>query len=296
MPSYNRSALLVKTLEAVFAMRGAEECEIVVVDDGSTDGTFEALAGLAEKHPNLKPIRQENAGAGAARNAAIRRVSSKYVLCLDDDVRPCAELLEAHRERLESGFDLSQGSIVWDESLLSNPVVQFVEKMRLQFRLDQYRDGDVISYRHVYTANVAFSLADYDAAGGFDDFFTKRRYGFEDTAFAWTLEKLGRRLGYAARARARHFHPWTDASLLRMEYSVGHNLAFAAVKYPEMAADLGYRRIRGTAGWMYPLAVLLDASGAARLLGGDFRRRAANKRAFLRGFREGLAKIAGEKR
>lgn len=296
MPTYNRSALLAKTLDAVFAMRGVEGCEVIVVDDGSKDDTFALLTSLASKHSNLKPIRQENAGAGAARNTALRQASMRYALCLDDDVRPCVELLEAHRERLESGFDLSQGNIVWDESLLNNPLIQYIERNRLQFRLDQYKDGNIISYQHVYTANVAFSVADFNEVGGFDDFFTERRYGFEDTAFAWKLEKHGRRLGYAAKAEARHFHPWTEESLLRMEYSVGYNLVFSAKNYPEMAADLGYQRILGSAGWMYPLAALLDKTGVAKLFGANFRRRIATKHAFLRGFRDGLIKIGGGKK
>lgn len=295
MPTYNRCALLARTMDAILAMRGIERSEIIVVDDGSADDTSKLLAELAAKHPNLKPLRQENGGIASARNNAIRHARKDYLLCMDDDVIPVPELLEAHERCLKSGFDVSQGNIVWDESLLDNPLIQYIERMGMQFRLSQYKDGDTVNYRNMYTANVAFSARDAREIGGLDNAFNERRYGFDDIAFAWKLARMGRKIGFAERAMVRHLHPWTEESLLRRENSIGYNLALTGRYYPEMAADLGYGRVAASAGWMLPLTGLVDKTGLAWLFGKDFHRRIAVKHAFLRGFRDGEAAMKSEK-
>jgi glycosyltransferase involved in cell wall biosynthesis len=57
IPTFNRVALLNSTLESVFAQRA--DCEIIVVDDGSTDGTLDYLQSLAQR---VKVFRQPNKG------------------------------------------------------------------------------------------------------------------------------------------------------------------------------------------------------------------------------------------
>jgi glycosyltransferase involved in cell wall biosynthesis len=286
MPTYNRCALLARAMQAILDMRGADHCEIVVVDDGSTDETPAVLADLAARHPNVKPVRRENGGTAAARNTAIKHATRDYLLCMDDDVIPDPGLLEAHGERLLSGWDISQGSVVWHESVADDPLARFIESRGMQFRLDNYADGDVVSYKNVYTANVALSAADARAVGCLDSAFGWKRYGFEDTAFAWRLARGGKRAVYTAAARARHLHPWTGESLLRREYSVGFGLALAGKQYPEMAADLGYDKVKRDAGWLLPPLAIACAVGLPKLFGADFRRRVALKQSFLRGFRD----------
>jgi glycosyltransferase involved in cell wall biosynthesis len=80
IPTYNRLPLLRETLESV-AEQAFRDFEIIVVDDGSTDGTVEAFSGAAQ----LKLIRQQNRGPGAARNAGAATAQGKYLVFLDSD-------------------------------------------------------------------------------------------------------------------------------------------------------------------------------------------------------------------
>ena len=59
--------------------------EIIVVDDGSTDGTADLLKRLESQIPSLRVIYQKNKGVASARNCAIRESKSEYILTLDAD-------------------------------------------------------------------------------------------------------------------------------------------------------------------------------------------------------------------
>jgi glycosyltransferase involved in cell wall biosynthesis len=81
IPTYNRKDFLLKCLETVFNQLHAPY-EVILVDDGSTDGTIEALAIFGN---DLKIIEQTNAGPGAARNRGAEVASGDYLAFLDSD-------------------------------------------------------------------------------------------------------------------------------------------------------------------------------------------------------------------
>ena len=81
IPAYDRLAFLPRTLESVWAQTFAD-FEVVVVDDGSTDGTLAYLQSLGGR---VSVFRQSNQGAGAARNLGVQRARGDYVAFLDSD-------------------------------------------------------------------------------------------------------------------------------------------------------------------------------------------------------------------
>ena len=81
IPTYNRARLLEETLASVFAQEETDY-EVLVVDDGSTDDTLEALARYGER---VRVFQQRNAGPGAARNLGIQEARGEYVVFLDSD-------------------------------------------------------------------------------------------------------------------------------------------------------------------------------------------------------------------
>ncbi len=83
VPTRNRRALLMETLQSVFRQT-AVELQVVVVDDGSTDGTADALACLPDRR--LKVLRHSVPGGVArARNAGIEAATGEWIAFLDDD-------------------------------------------------------------------------------------------------------------------------------------------------------------------------------------------------------------------
>jgi cellulose synthase/poly-beta-1,6-N-acetylglucosamine synthase-like glycosyltransferase len=81
IPTFNRVHLCRAAVESVLRQE-LQDFELIVVDDGSTDGTSEALIQFGDR---LRLLRQENQGQSIARNAAIRAAKGDYIAFLDSD-------------------------------------------------------------------------------------------------------------------------------------------------------------------------------------------------------------------
>lgn len=84
IPAYNAQATIAETLESVLAQTH-NNLEIIVVDDGSNDGTVNIIQSYASKHPQIQLIRQANAGVAAARNTAIAAAEGAFIAPIDAD-------------------------------------------------------------------------------------------------------------------------------------------------------------------------------------------------------------------
>lgn len=80
IPTYNAEAYLPQCLDSILAQEHSG-CEVIVVDDGSTDGT----AALLERYPDVKVVHQENHGMSTARNRGLDEARGEYILFVDSD-------------------------------------------------------------------------------------------------------------------------------------------------------------------------------------------------------------------
>ena len=84
IPVYNVGKYLSQCLDSV-VNQTYKNLEIICVNDGSTDGSPEILERCAAADPRVRIVSQANAGPSMARNAGLRRVTGKYILCVDGD-------------------------------------------------------------------------------------------------------------------------------------------------------------------------------------------------------------------
>lgn len=84
IPVYNCKDCLAATVDSVLAS-GLSDYEILLIDDGSTDGTAAVCDTLAEAHDGVRCIHQANAGVSAARNRGIEAAAGEYILFFDAD-------------------------------------------------------------------------------------------------------------------------------------------------------------------------------------------------------------------
>jgi GT2 family glycosyltransferase len=106
VPAYDCAAFIGETLDSVFAQT-LKDFEVVVVNDGSPD-TVELERALAPYLARVNYVRQENRGAGAARNRGIREARGRFVAFLDGDDVWTASYLERQLKFIEEGgYDLA---------------------------------------------------------------------------------------------------------------------------------------------------------------------------------------------
>ncbi len=86
IPIFNRGIEIIDTLDSV-KNQTFLDYEVILIDDGSTDNTFEILKKYSENNPKFKLYHYENGGLSVARNRGIKRASGKYILFLDADDR-----------------------------------------------------------------------------------------------------------------------------------------------------------------------------------------------------------------
>lgn len=84
IPLYNKRESIARAITSVVTQVPAPR-EIIVVDDGSTDGSGEIVEAMTTQHPQLNLIRQENRGVSAARNRAIEAAEGEFIALLDGD-------------------------------------------------------------------------------------------------------------------------------------------------------------------------------------------------------------------
>lgn len=102
IPVYNAESYLERSVNSVINQT-FPDWELILVDDGSKDGSGQICDGFAQRDSRVRVIHQENAGAGAARNAGIAQAKGNYVVYVDADdtvERNYLELLSKHDEDL----------------------------------------------------------------------------------------------------------------------------------------------------------------------------------------------------
>jgi len=95
VPTFQRRDVVVASVAAFGAQDFGEPFEVVVVVDGSTDGTADALRALSPPFP-LAVVEQENRGPAAARNRGAEEARGEFLLFLDDDMDPVPDFVGAH--------------------------------------------------------------------------------------------------------------------------------------------------------------------------------------------------------
>ena len=120
IPSYNSEAYMRKCIESLLV--GGEDVEILIVNDGSTDGTGTIADGYAARYPSIvKAIHKENGGHGSAVNAGLEHATGLYFKVVDSDdwVKESAylKILEVLRDITtgDSGLDMLISNFVYEK-------------------------------------------------------------------------------------------------------------------------------------------------------------------------------------
>ena len=249
--THERRALLARLVAALEAQT-REDLEVVIVDDGSTDGTWEELQRLAASSSRrLRILRQDRpTGPAAARNRGWREARGRIVAFTDDDCVPTPGWLEALVAPIAAGrAELVQGVTMppredWDGS---GPFA------RTMWVLDE--DG------FYATCNMAYALDVLEERGGFDERFL-RPFG-EDTDLAWRAIEAGGRPAFVEEAVVHH-EVWPSSWPAHVrDRARREGIVLAAREHPQIRQR--FWRPRWYQG-SHPRAVLAAAGGVVAVV------------------------------
>jgi glycosyltransferase involved in cell wall biosynthesis len=277
IPTFNRKTVLKKALEGYFAQSALEAIhELIVIDDGSTDGTEETIADMLRLSPfPIRYLYQTNKGPAAARNYGIKEARTDIILFTDSDIVPDRELAVQHlgwHHRYPQENIAVLGYVTWPSEPPPTPFMKWYGEMKL-FHYGHIRHKQRLDFRYFYSCNLSLKKAFLKMHGEFDEDFKIAAY--EDTELGYRLCSAGLQIMYNREAVAYHHqfflfadacrktHESVAATRLFCQKEAGRHLQEAQKK---RKARVGYR----IAMWV-ATAIANILKPATRLLDSDVR-------------------------
>lgn len=238
IPTFNKVALLEQTLEALSRQDVNPDCtwEIVVVNDGSNDGTGDFLKTRSEAGGiNLVVVDPPgNVGRARARNLGARSATGTWILFLDDDIVAPPGLLRAHLDILEAHPDCGTiGYAVTEPALVDGPHFHYLDSRGVARLGPGPAPG-----RFFVTQNAAVPRQAFLDSGGFDEEFST--YGFEDMEVAFRMEdRAGVKFLSLVAPVPVHVHHHTLEQYLDKKIEAGrHSLPHLARIHPSRIREM----------------------------------------------------------
>lgn len=221
LATYNRRQTLARALSAAFTQDlPATEYEVIVADDGSSDGTVEYLHSL-KPSCGFRVIVQTHGGKVAARNAALAAARGHLVLLLDDDILCDRSTLRMH----VTAHSKQRGLVVHGPVLASteSPDTLATEWVRLVVAEEtkRWQAGSRWPEDANFDPNYSVPRSALLECGGWDEAFTHAK---ENTDLGLRLWGMGLKIRYEPRAVAHHVYIKTANDLVRKQaYWWGRN-------------------------------------------------------------------------
>ena len=201
IPTYNRRGILEKCLDALEHqdLNGAlDDYEVVVVDDGSTDGTPDWLRSEADRFSHVRLIEQAHGGPAEGRNRGVSHSRGNVIVFIDSDLVVTPSFLACHAKALKQHWHQHGDRLAFTYGAVVN-TANFDAPTSERHKL---RD---LSWAYFATGNVGIDREVLEQSGLFDTGF--RLYGWEDLELGERLRRMGVQLIKCPEAVGYHWHP-----------------------------------------------------------------------------------------
>jgi glycosyltransferase involved in cell wall biosynthesis len=257
IPTYNRKASLLETLGSLAQQRWPlDRFEVIVVDDGSSDGT----ETIADRHLplTLRLIRQANQGSAVARNTGAQAAQGHLLIFLDDDMLAepdyVAGLIEehaAHQRIVGMGRELAY---------IPSSATPFA-RMAAQAAAahSQHQSGAFVNFTDCVTNNLSVLREDFFLIGMMQDVAGDGPTWWGDVDFGYRAAQLGFRFRRSSKAACYH----RDYSMRDLQtasqrlYKVSHMAVALFQKFPDLTACLPMFRDKAPVDWRRDSASLI---------------------------------------
>lgn len=207
VPVHNGAETLDRSLDAIRAS-SFTDFELIVVDDGSTDGSAEIAADAGAKVLHT----QGRLGPGSARNLGVSEASGEFIVFIDADCSPAPDALQlaAHTLRKNPEIDALFGS--YDDSPSALGLVSRFKNLQHHY-VHQTGSTEASTF---WAGCGVIRRSTFRELGGFD---TKKypRPSIEDIELGYRLRAVGGRIRLASQVQVKHHKAWSLAGVLRTD-------------------------------------------------------------------------------
>lgn len=236
IPTFNRRPSLFNVVSPL--LEDPRTGEVVLVVDGSTDGTLEFLEEWAQEEPRIHVILQENAGQGAARRNGIEQSQYDTVVLLDDDVEGSVGLVSAHAQ----WHDVNEHRLVvgYMPTKIPSPrrrgqvaTILYAEDYERTCKL--YEADSRTIFTHLWAGNMSLRRATALDVG----FGRDKRLGYhEDLRFGLRCQEAGLEAVFDRSLLAWHSHSRNLRKFAAESRRSGEGRAQLSWEHPGLADDL----------------------------------------------------------
>lgn len=235
VPTYNGAALLERILQPLLDDPAASE--VIVVVDGSRDGSFELVSRLAREEPRLRPLFIENRGDMGARETGAREATGEVVLFVDDDVLASPGLVTGHA----AIHAARSADVVVGYMPVTPPARRHADDFALRLYATEY-EGRCQVYEHdpdsavreLWGGNFSMRRGDCLAIGMANPAFTEHYHADRD--FGIRCFESGLTAMFDRALSAHHLHERTLESFIRDARSQGAARVLLPRFHPETVA------------------------------------------------------------
>ena len=207
IPTYNRKDLLSRCIKSIVGQGYASaKYEIIVIDDGSNDGTSNLLKDMSERLSNLKFIIQSNKGHALARKKGFEMAAGSIIVSLDDDCIP----LKGWLENIVEAFNLyPRISIICGRIInpIQNKIAWAQHFIDYSLWIGRKKKFNI---KIVPAGNTAYRLKDLQSFVYRED---GKMFGYRDIMFNYSLIKKGYKAMYSPNIAVEHYRWKTDPML-----------------------------------------------------------------------------------
>jgi glycosyltransferase involved in cell wall biosynthesis/tetratricopeptide (TPR) repeat protein len=257
VPTYNRLPILQKCLAALETQTlPAKEFEVIIIDDGSSDGTDEFLHQYAAPF-RFQHLRQKNSGTGAARCNGVAHATGEYLLLMNDDTICDRDVAEQHllvQQTYPKERWAVLGNFEYPAAARQRALTHYFRVEPFMFPQVSMEEGCPYGYSHFITCNLSVRRDAVVQAGSFDPTYKLS----EDTELGLRLFERGFRVLYHPLAHSWHDHlPYPARNLVRRAKVYGADYFHMFRHHPRVMRD-----------WAMPVELTaMDEENAARILG-----------------------------
>ena len=237
IPTHNQKEILARTLDYLILQDyPKDQYEIIVVDDGSRDGTKEMVKSKTRPEIGLRYLYQKQRGPHFARNLGIAKAQGEIVVFVDSDIFAPPNFISEHVKSHEAFGDVVVSGPTVRTGNVDN-VFADINRRKIKKLLFDFSGPSLI------TSNLSVKRTFLVRVGGFDEEFTG--FGWHDWELGLRLRKLGLKAKRNINAIACHYKKKIDLpdlpALCEKKRQQGRNAVLYYKKHPDLRVKFGIR-------------------------------------------------------